>query len=289
MKIKYLYSSFKKANELGLLSEYMFFLQLKAINVSFLKRGALINSLDRLCISDGSISNNVRKLVKAGLLVEYKDANDKIVGYQLISYRRAWNLLGFRFKCEGYVERYKFDFIELSNSLDKKSIKAHILALELSYNKYKQEYRIRNKTVARINYHEKTLKKVKSNKKRVKKEATLLRLKSLIETPNENSFTGELTGAIQNQISCQKVASILGYSSLTASVNLRKKAQSLSILSLKNEKRAIKRCTFSKYMTDFSNILDKTYWKKGVVYKKICNTYYTRNTEFSKFIASQVL
>lgn len=281
MKSKYLYSSFKNARKLGISNEYLFFLKLKSLELTQIKKGSYIKDLSfRLNLSPGTISNNIKACLRAGFIRDWDSC------FVLVSYKKCWNILGFR--PGDYVDRFKWDYLNVG-LITNSSIKANIFSLEIAFNKHKQNFKEEDKILTKIKYHESTINNVKFKKVRERKKTALLQLKKLFETPNdvvdrsafEEGSMCMTEGAIQNKISCKRAAAVLGYNSAKTAVNIYKKAQSENLLTVKKENNFIKRCSVSQYLLNYRG--DNTvFYKAGVVRKKICNVYSIQNTEFTK-------
>lgn len=275
MQVKYLFNSFKKAREKKLLSEYLFYLQLKSLNLpqGELFKGEIIKTIQsKINISPELISLRLKRLSKKGFVTIYKHANNKEWKIVINSYRTAWNKLGFRFKDKDYIERYRFDLLSI-DKLGKDDIRAYIFALELAENKRKQNYKADEQVKRKINYHEQTLSKVKSVEVRGRKEKALLQLKSYITSSEEVHLGGCTKEPIVNKISCKKASRILGYSSQIMTVKIHKKSQSLQLLRVEKTTSLVAK-GISKIMFNNNPDYDKCFWFFGKVFKREANSYF---------------
>lgn len=288
MKIKYLYSSFKQANKKGLLSEYLFYLQLKSIELpqGELLKGTVIKSIQQhYDYSGASISLQLKKLLQAGFIKVYKHSNNKEWKYVICSYRSVWNILGFRFS--EYVQRFKFDIVELDQAKTKKALKALIFSLELIRNKQKQNFKKESKNKAlierQIDYHQQTIDTVKSNKIKERKKAALILLKSKKECPEKMLLGGKMDGPIENKISCKRAAIVLGYKTAMVITNLHKKATEMQILSV-NKSKSLIATGISKIEFSMNPLFNECYWMFGKVYKTNCNSYFLHNIQNTSMV-----
>ncbi len=276
MQVKYLYTSFKQARKKKLLSEYLFYLQLKSLNLpqGELFKGEVIKTIStQFNYSAASISIQLKKLVKAGFVDIYKHSNNKEWKYVIKSYRSVWNKLGFRFR--DYIDRWKFDFISVDR-FDKETLRAYIFTLELSRNKQKQIFKVKEIIDRKIQYHQETINKTKSRKVKERKEKALLQLKSYFTGSEEVHLGGCTKEPIVNKISCKRASKMLGYSSQIMTVKIHKKSQSLQLLSVIKSTsqiaQGISRVEFNNN-PDFTNC----FWSFGRVFKKEANSYLINN------------
>jgi predicted transcriptional regulator len=280
MKVKYLYHRFKKAREKNLLNEYLFYLQLRSIGFSQneMYKGDLIKTIQtHLDLSPASISIQLKKLVKNGFVDLYKHDSNKEWKYVLKSYKKVWNLLGFRFK--KYIQRFKFEFIDLQSLRSKADLKALVFAFELKRNKEKQEFKVRENIESRLQYHQETLSKVKSSKVKEKKEAALEQLKSKLKTSlDESLLGGGFERPMENKISCRRAAQLLGFKTNNVSVKLHKKAEDLNLLTVKKSKTLLA-TSVPRVLFSVNPEYKDCYWQFGKVFRNECNVYF-----FSSYI-----
>jgi predicted transcriptional regulator len=283
MQVKYLYSSFKSARVKKLTNEYLFYLQLQSIQFpqNEMYKGSLIKEIQaHFNYSPASISIQLKKLVKAGFVDLYKHDSNKEWKYVIKSYRLVWNKLGFRFK--QYVERYKFDLIDVEN---KSELKAQIFTLELQRNKQKQEFKLKTNLENKIKYHQDTIDKTKSSKIREKKQKALLHLNS-IKTSLEKVNLGRCAKRpMENRISCKRASLIMGFKSTMTIVNLHKKAQIMTLLSVKKQTTLVAE-SISKIEYSINPQFEGCYWKFGRVFRNECNIYQFSNIRKSSSLQS---
>lgn len=276
MQIKYLYNSFKVAREKKFINEYLFYLQLQSIKFpqNEMLKGSLIKTIQKhFNYSPASISSQLKKLVKVGFIEVYKHDNNKEWKYVIKSYRKVWNKLGFRFR--KYIDRYKFDFIDIN---EKTELKAIIFTAELKRNKSKQEYvkfkKEKESLNNKIKYHENTLNKTKSKKIKERKEKALLHLKSIKTSLAKTKKISDQDNKrpMENRISCKRASQILGFTSQMSAVNLYKKAETLNILQV-NKSIIIIATGIPKIQFSVDPQFEGCYWKYGKVFKNECNIY----------------
>lgn len=290
MKIKYLYRSFKAANEQGNVNAYLFYLQLKAMGFAqdeILKGNSIKTIKSTLGYSTGSISNYLKKCVKLGYISLYKHDSGKDWKYVLTSYKKVWNKFNKRFDTDcSNIPNYRFETIELP-SVNKKIIKAFILTTDLSRNKRDQEFSkfkqehpelVEAKRKALIalrrkkKYHKKTFNEVKSEKVRKRKEF-VLESSIAVKHGLQNSLTQE-NKPTENMISNNKTNSLMGFRTNKPVSKIVKIAKELQILDKKSKNTLIASgISYFQYLTN--PIFDKKhFYKSGNVYKRECSVFY---------------
>lgn len=279
MQVKYLYSSFKNARKKKVLSEYIFYLQLKSLDLpqGELLKGKVIQTIQaNFNYSTASISKKLKKLIQAGFIHVFKHSNNKEWKYVLKSYRYVWNKLGFKFR--DYIDRWKFDFIQV-DKFDKETLRAHVFTLELARNKSKQLFKEKEVITRKIQYHQDTIEKVKSKKIKERKEKALSHLKSCITGSVDSQFHGRYREEpIVNKISCERASKLLGYVSKIMTVKIYKKSESLQLLSVLKSSGQI---ASGVSRIDFNNnpAFTNCFWSFGRVFKNEANSYLINNQQ----------
>lgn len=275
MKIKYLYNSFKNANKQKTLSSYLFYLQLKSISKEFIKGEVIKQIQEHFDYSPATISLQLKNCVKLGYITVYKHESNKEWKYCLASYRKVWNKLKFRFNGQ-YIERFKFEFIEMPK--EKSALKALLFSLELKRNKEKQIYKSQRqvkpqleKIERQLEYHNSTIDKIKSEKVKERKKAALVQLNIVKQSLNEVSLDGD-ERPIENKISCKKAATLMGYKTAMMSINLSKKATEMQLLIRKSTKTLVA-TGISRLEFSYNPIFEKCLWLYGKVFKQECSTF----------------
>ena len=276
--VKYLFYSFKEARKKNVANEFVFFLQLKAIcPQGFIENRKFIKYVSsQLPYSEGQVSNLFKELIRLKWIDVWKRKTGEVYRYRIISLKRLYIHLGFRFK-KNQAQHYKFEFIDIAGK-KKNEIKAIIQSLEIKRNLKDQKYKELRKIQARIDYHLIRLLKEKEEVKKEKRKAVLTKL----EKDKQEilpSFRPEDESILSGQISIKRTAFLMGFRSSTTVVKLINIAERTNLFSVKREKNIID--------TDISKIswwsnpekYKNTYWLYGKVIKNHCNFYQFDNIQ----------
>lgn len=268
MKVKYLHKSYSKANQKKVLTSFLFYIQLKNLNLPQheIECGTSIKLIQsELGYSAGSVSSQLNLLVKNGFAVRYYHLDGKAWKYVLVSILKAYNKLGFRFK-DNKIEQYRYTTID-SRGMSKSDLKTHLNHIELQFNIRNQNFKSDTLLNNKIEYHEKTLKTTKSEKVKERKKATILNLKSEKDRKIAECSYGS------NRISYRTVAKNLGYKSHNTAVNLIKNGENTKLFSIKKSTTLIASNVSKIHFNIGYAGFDASHWMFGKVYKKECNVY----------------
>ena len=271
--IKYFYNSYGYAKRRNLGSEYLFFLRLKTIANGELRVGSITEAVQSITsYSPASISYYIRRLTKAGFLIPYK-IKGKVVGYQIISYKRAMKLIGMKIRFSGNLKNiakeHRFQRIELGSLDDTKVFKNYIEMMDVYHNSEKQLYKKVRSLKRKIDYQE-------------KKEQTLETKKKIEQLRSDF----ESVKAIDNhsfKLSCRKLSRILGYSSVQQGSLIERRAEANSFLKIKREHKVIERGVSFLEFNPMKALDDSLYWMYGNIVKNECNVLQLTDSFFSLF------
>jgi hypothetical protein len=123
--------SYRRCNESDILSEYLFWLRLKSINIEgAFQRGSWNYVSKKLNISIVMIRKYLNRLLQIGWISKTNGS------YQLVSYNRLWHSIGYEFKDKGGLKTYKIFKVQV-DKLD--LLNAEIACNELKENFQQQE------------------------------------------------------------------------------------------------------------------------------------------------------
>lgn len=259
--IKYFYGSYRCAKVRGLSSEYLFYLKLKLIDNGELRKGDITSIVQNVSThSPASISYYIKRLVKAGFLIPYKH-KEEVVGYQIISYKRALKLIGLRIRFSGkdknIAKEHRFQRIELEDLIDTKVFKNYIEMTEVYRSSEKQLYKRKQSLKRKLNYQREKEQTLETKKK----IAQLKEEFESVEAIRDHSF----------QLSCRKLSRILGYSSAQQGSLIERRAEANSFLDIERRHEVIERGVSWKDFSPMKAYDNSLYWMYGNVVKNECN------------------
>lgn len=252
--IKYYYGSFQKAKKQGVLTEYLFWLQLKRANSHgrIMNREKLIHVSKLTDYSNASISNLIKRTIAVGFIQVLSD-DSGVYAYQLSSYKFVMT----RLKIRNIWADYKF--IRISQHVtDHKKFKCLIQSLEI-HNDFKlQDFREKERLQKRLNYY-----KGSKSKKRDKKIAEITN--KLYEAGNDLQLH-----RASLKLSCKSIASKLGYKTASFGNKLQSRIQLFDFGEVINNGASfIKEMKLSEFR--FDPIKTKSFWVFGKVFTYNCN------------------
>lgn len=153
---RYYIGSYKKANQKGLILEFLFYYKLKcSVGCKRLSPKIFHKTLKlKAGISEITSKRNIPKLLKCGFLEIKEDLKGRDY-YQIISPERVARLLGvdvkfYKIKKTNYnkgYKPYKWQYSHITIRNEKRNISiSKILSCELKFNKSKQNYRVREQS-----------------------------------------------------------------------------------------------------------------------------------------------
>lgn len=275
--IKYFYGSYRHAKLKGLGSEYLFFLKLKLLRDGELRVGSITKDVQAISsYSPASISLYIQRLVKAGFLIPFK-VKGKVIGYQIISYKRALRLLGVSTRFFGasknIAKEHRFQRLHLDELLENKVFKNYIEMMDVYRNSEKQLFKQKQKIKRKIAYQ------------RDKGDTPITRKR--IRMLKDDLESVEMIPGNRFQLSCHRLSRLLGYRSFQQGSLIEKRAESNQFLEVHRSFGVVERKT--SYL-DFvpMQALDKSlYWMYGNVVKNECNRLTMTPFFFSFFEGNQ--
>lgn len=271
--IKYFYDSYRYARKKNLGVEYLFFLKLKTIASGELRVGSITEVVQSITsYSPASVSYHIKRLVEAGFLIPFK-IKGKVVGYQIISYKRAMKLIGMKIRFSGasknIAKEHRFQRIELSGLDDTKLFKNCIEMMDVYRNSEKQLYKKARSLKRKIDYQE-------------EKEQTLETKKKIEQLKNDFKSVK----AISNhpfKLSCRRLSRILGYSSVQQGSLIERRAERNSFLKIERVQRVIEKGVCILDFKPMKALDDSLYWMYGNVVKNECNVLQFTDSFFNLF------
>lgn len=246
--------AYRNANLCGLLTEFKFYYRLKLINEEgcFIKSPFLVNKLMSVTgYSNSYIRTILKKLVKAGFLVERKDC------YQLISYNKLWKQLGISSVWNSHRGRIgSFKIFKINkNEID--TFEEAVALEELRLNFFRQKYWIKKD-------------KPKKPRKPTKKEMVGRSPKTVVERLTEiksKCFLNDIQYGVRKanpevEISTLTFAQLLGFNTSSKGHQLQQKLKSSVLIHI--VKRSI---------TFFGKKVDEHCYPigKGRYMRQLCN------------------
>jgi hypothetical protein len=269
MKVKYLLKSFKKAREKNLSNEFLFHLQLKSVldGKGFIDARKIHNFIHtKIGYSKGQSSNLVKKLIELGWIEVWKNKDNTVWRYNIVSLKRVYNKLGFRFNKNSH--KHRFETINIIGK-SKNQIKSIIQSAEIKKNiksqLFKQGLTLDNK----ILYNQSRIGKDKKEETKIKRNETLLHLNEK-RKEIEKSLT---TLDVSLSLSMKKVSSLMGFKAQSQVVKLNKEAEKSKLYNVIRQKISLGISSFADFVSKLSTEFKNCYWKRGRVYKKVCNSY----------------
>ncbi len=259
--IKYFYGSYKHAKQKGLSSEYLFYLKLKLLKDGELRVGTITKVIQEVSsYSPASISIYLKRLVEAGFLIPFV-IKGKVVGYQVISYKRALRRIGVKTRFTGVskniAKEHRFQRLITNELIDNKIFKNFIEMMDVYQNSEKQLYKEKQKIKRKIKYQRekddsittrKTIRKLKED------------LKSVQMMPG-NRF----------KLSCRRLSRLLGYKSIQQGSLIERRAEDNGFLEIHRSFGVVeKKISFLEYLP-MKALDDSLYWMFGNVVKNDCN------------------
>lgn len=259
-KLKFLSGSYKRANEMGMLNEFLAYYKLKQINKEgyiSLKRGYITKISYLLNCSRGHSYVIIEKLIRRKILKRRYDNNSNLLGYELISYNKLWEFLGFN------TQKRTGDMKIITVSSMTGKIIEEYQAREISYDLKKQcnavfrknthvfyQANKKNSDTDNIPY---SFKKKKSRKfshlTYIKKNEKSIRI--MTNYP-DNNF--EIT------LSCKGTAELFGYSSSMQGHKLLKKLEKINFISITKNKTLLLSKDISPSLLDELKISGDKFW-----------------------------
>ncbi len=124
--LKILQGSYRIANENGILTEFIFYHQLKRLRIDgFFARGTIKNYFDALPYKEVTIRSKITRMIELGFIRKENG------GYQLISYDDLWKLLGYDLR-----DPSKYRIIRVNSDTE---FKWELMTLEIDKNIRSQE------------------------------------------------------------------------------------------------------------------------------------------------------
>lgn len=252
--IKYYYGSFQSAKKKGILTEYLFWLQLKRINShGRIMNREKLNHVSKLTdYSNASISNLIKRTIAIGFIQVLSD-DSGVYAYQLSSYKFVMS----RLKIRNIWNDYKF--IRISQHIqDHKKFKCLIQSLEIQNNFKLQDFREKERLEKRLNYY-----KGSKSKKRDIKIAEITN--KLNEADNDLQLH-----RVSLKLSCKGIASNLGYKTGSFGNKLQTRIKEYQFGNIiNNGVKFIKEMKLSDFR--FDAIKTKSFWVFGKVFTYNCN------------------
>lgn len=249
--IKYLEGTIEKASKAGLKHDYLFFMQLKSFCDSgyFYKKNYLKQISCHLNINKATIRERFKSMVDNEIAIIVYDKNNKHVGYQLLSYDKLWQKLGFEPKRSGRGYKNANEIIKIPHDL----INSKNKLLEVIY--HFDQYRLEQ----RLFYIDK-----RDNKP--------------CRAYSEGGY----------QISQRAMANRLGLKTRMAACKIQSKLRKQGLMSVQNNSIMVDKMHITTYLNDnVSRLNPKTFYifdkkKKGMVniHMRLCNTLLTSPLSF---------
>ncbi len=299
--IKYFYNSYPQAKRLKLDREYLFYLKLKAFQTGMLHKGTIIKDIQSITTySPGSISLYIQRLIKCGFITPFKKKG-KIVGYRVISYKKALKLLKVKIRFTGdnlnIAKEHRFNRILFENLKDNKLFKNYIELQDIYNNRKKQVYKEKNNIVKKIKYHKDTLKdkigeveilkrKTFTNEDRKKRNEILKEIEN--KESKINQLKGELKSVLTKEsesfkLSCKRFSNLMGYKSIQQGSLLERRGEKHGFLSIKRSLEVIERGVKYVDFISMKSIESSLYWMFGNVVDNKCNKLLFTDFFFSFF------
>jgi len=272
--IKYFYGSYRAAKSKGLSSEYLFYLKLKTLKDGELRIGSINKSIEEAStLSPASITIYLKKLVTAGFLIPYV-IKGKVVGYQVISYKRALKLIGVKIRFSGakknIAKSHRYQGINVEGLEDTKKFKNFIELLDVHKNSKNQAHKEKTKINRKIKYQ-----RTKDNS-----PETLGRIKQL----REDHKSCMMRGGIQNKISCGNLAKLLGFKSIQQGSLIERRGEANGFFTIKRNFEVVEsRVSYIDYIP-MKAIDNSLYWMFGNVVQNDCNILTLTQEFFSYFV-----
>lgn len=227
MLVKHPENLYKLANERGLLSDVVFYYQLKSVlpqDGKFLKNNYSINFSKEFKLSRAAIKKKILRLKSLNLLREYTNY------YRLASYNTLFTLLGYTFGKYGLKLFYNKDKIKLVKTDFKKEfgnlydIKSYFAYSRIRENLEKQRNEVRKKFVK-----EKMKNVEKSARRRVRN--SLLKFWSKLPSDKINILQESLPSInFDITLSLNGIARLLGYKNISSAYSTVEKLKELLLL-----------------------------------------------------------
>ena len=236
--------SFKHANELGCLNEFLLYLQLKQVNPhGKVMYGKSIDIIKRLTgYSSGGTCKALRSSINKGFIKEFKTKDGKTYCYQLVSYVHAYRkILMMKFRLDrGALQEHTITRIKSKFINGSKQLKKIIQASEIKDNIDRQLFRYEQKE---------QLRKYSKN--------------DIVSQVEEHE-------CVKAAISCRRLREILGYKTPAAILKVLKQLEECSLLIVTRQGiNDIVKMSYQKFM-DTKGLKNYSY-KSGHAYRYGCN------------------
>jgi len=259
--IKYFYGSYRHAKQKGLSSEYLFYLKLKLLKDGELRVGTITESIQKVTsYSPASISIYIKRLVKAGFLIPFV-VKGKVVGYQIISYKRALRRIGIKTRFTGasknIAKEHRFQRIIVDELSDNKMFKNFIEMMDIYQNSEKQLYKEKQKIKRGIKYQ--------------REKDDSITTKRIIRKLKEDLKSVQMIPGNRFKLSCRKLSRLLGYKSIQQGSLVERRAENNRFLEIHRSFEVVeKKVSFLEYLP-MKVLDDSLYWMFGNVVKNECN------------------
>jgi len=239
-------------------------------------------------------------LIKCGFIIPFKE-NNKIVGYTIISYKKALKILGVKIRFSGQnknvAKEHRFNRIVVEGLKDNKFFKNYIELQDIYNNRKKQVYKENKSIKNKIKYHKETLKdKIEESKilkrKTFTNEDRKKRDEILKEIENKKNKIIQLKDELESvmtkknesfKLSCKRFSNLIGYKSTQQGSLLERRSETNGFLGVTRSREVIERNV--KYV-DFllmKSIESSLYWMFGNVVDNKCNKLLFTSLFFSFF------
>lgn len=299
--IKYFYNSYPQAKRLKLDREYLFYLKLKVFQTGMLHKGTVIKDIQSITTySPGSISLYIQKLIKCGFIIPFKKKG-KVVGYRVISYKKALKLLKVKIRFTGdnlnIAKEHRFNRILFEELKDNKFFKNYIELQDIYNNRKKQIYKANKSIKNKIKYHNSVLKdKIRESeilkRKTFTNEDRKKRDEILKEIENKKSKINQLKDELESvltkesesfKLSCKRFSNLMGYKSIQQGSLLERRSENNGLLNIKRSLEVIERnVRYVDYLL-MKSIKSSLYWMFGNVVDNKCNQLLFTDLFFSFF------
>ena len=280
MTIKIAENTYKRARELGILNQIIWYYQFKTLNShGFLKSGQVSQQTLSLQISTATLWRRIDKLISVGLMKKHRN------GYQLISYDDLWTLLGYDMSI--YIGRNnkrrlgKFKIHKISVK-DIKDIREWIVYVDLRDNLKKQVHAAFNKIFKDKRYRHADISRtvIFSAKKAVLENQFRNNVQTirLYDETIENAKLSEIYQKSNRQLvnpditlSLRGIMNLFGLSNTSTAHNIIQRLKSLKMIDI--EQRIVPIGSAVEFSL-FKKIAHNHFQRDGILYRRLPNKIY---------------
>jgi len=219
--IRYYYGWFGEFNKLGCKSEFLFYLFLKE---RFRSGNFFSSDITKSITSYGISVQRAHKLLtkchEIGLLTKIKLSGHNKFRYDLTTYKKLLDFLPKKVHNREQGNRFRYCYLPLDKSITEspKKFKTYIQCVEIQRHLDNQEYKLLRQKIGKLKWYIGRYVSAKSQKARALMNKSI---QSLVEWFKKASVKQGQSLNLFYQMSCSKIASVLGYSGETSASNFK--------------------------------------------------------------------